>query len=483
MTRMRLSRALIALSIILVMLIGSIYAPFIPQASASDISLLSNTGYLDPAHNYHVVGEVKNVGSRTYQTITITVNFYDIDNQTVTTRFDVTMLDILLPGRRSPFDISLLDESLSSLVDHYSISITQSSRTPIPYGLQIYSDSSFLDETGAKHVVGNIKNFKDKTAENVEVVATFYNAAGNVIAASSNYIDPESSVLSPGESRSFELSIDVGSQATSYVLTAESIQYAVLSEVPPPQTPPPPPVNTYPPSITNPSPSNNSKGVKVSTKTLNVTVSDRDGDTFNLHIMTDPDVGILNLSNIRDGSFTVILSKSLNWNTTYVWKVDAEDSDYTTGNTYTFTTEPQPRPPAVSNVSPANSTQRVIVSLKTLNFTLNNPDVGPMNYYLSLEPGGFKSQALGVGDGDYDVTLPALNYGTKYVWRLSVMSSNLWTNSTYTFTTEPQPSLLDQYFNFVLIGVFIVAAIVLVVYYLRSKRIRNPMKPSTSSPK
>jgi len=345
MTMTRLSKPLIALTIILGILLGSINTQVIPQASAAGISLVSDMGYLDQAHNYHVVGEVKNVGTTTYQFITITVNFYDVNNQLVTTRFGMTMLDILLPARRSPFDISLLDESLSSMVDHYSISITQSSGTPTLKGLRIDSYSSFLDETGAMHAIGNIKNFKDLTAENVKVVATFYDSEGKVIAATSNYIDPEESVLLPGESRGFELVIDVESSAlaSSYILTAESIQYAIISEVPPPE--PPPPINRYPPSISSPSPANNSVGVKTSIKSLNVTISDRDGDVFNLYILTDPDVGTLKLYNQEDGVFILTLIRNLTWNTTYAWRVDAEDSDYLTSSAYTFTTETQPDPP------------------------------------------------------------------------------------------------------------------------------------------
>ncbi len=63
-------------------------------------------------------------------------------------------------------------------------------------------------------------------------------------------------------------------------------------------------------------------------------------------------------------------------------------------------------PPTVSQVSPANSTQKVSASLKTLNFTIQNPEGGPMSYYVSLEPGGFKDQASGVSDGKYSVVYP-----------------------------------------------------------------------------
>jgi hypothetical protein len=39
----------------------------LPKATASDIYLISNSGYVDLSGNYHVVGEVKNIGATSFK--------------------------------------------------------------------------------------------------------------------------------------------------------------------------------------------------------------------------------------------------------------------------------------------------------------------------------------------------------------------------------------------------------------------------------
>jgi hypothetical protein len=461
---MGLKKTIVTLWIILGMLFGSMYSQTMFPVSASDISLLSHSGYLDLSNYYHVVGEVKNVGTATYHSIQIYVNFYDSSDNLIATRHDLTILDTLLPGRRSPFDIVLLDDVLSFEVDHYEISITQASRASMPYGLQITSYESFLDGAGAQNVVGVIKNVKGQTAENVKVVATFYDDVGDVIAATSNYIDPEDSSLASGGSIGFELMIDVdrSMHSDSYVLSAESIQYAVISEIP--TTEPPPPLNQYAPRILYPSPNDGSSDVSTLIPSLNVTVSDRDGDAFDLFIITSPDVGVLNLYGETDGEFSLILNHPLAGNTAYEWRIGATDGEHWTNRTYSFTTEAA-RPPIVSRVSPVDGSKNVSIALKTLNFAVKDPDEGSMDYYVSLEPGGLKAHSR-VGDGNYSVSLSSLQYGTAYVWKLGVKNGNLWTNRTYSFTTEVKPSQelpLMGYQIAIIVGLAALLALVLII--------------------
>ena len=437
---MRLSKPHIAIILVLGLLLGSINSQTFPNVKASDVTVLSSTGYLDQANYYHVVGEVKNLGTKTYQSITITVNFYDSSNVLLNSTQGETILNVLLPGRRSPFDILLSDETRSSLVDHYSVTVSQSVGSSIPTLLSIINYGTFVDGTGARHVYGTIRNNGGQTAGNVIVVATFYDSSGKVVGESNGYIDPEDSSLAAGGSHDFELILgaDRSAYAVSYVLTAESAQYELVSEIPPPSTPPPSQTNLYPPSIVKVFPANNTIGVNVSVKSLNVTASDRDGNAFNLKIVTNPDIGSLVLDNQHDGVFKLVPNKSLSWGTVYIWQVNVTDGKYLTSGTFTFTTASQPKPPTILQVSPADSTQ-VSESLKTLNFTIQNPEGGPMSYYVSMEPGGFKSQASGVSDGKYSVAIPALQYGTEYTWKLGVRNSDLWTNQTFTFTTASQP--------------------------------------------
>lgn len=198
--------------------------------AATNVSILSHTGYLDSLGYYHVIGEVQNTGDQAVNFVKITATFYDSNDVVVATEFTYTMVDVILPNRKSPFDIILADAVQSAKVDHYSLTVTFSAASPKPLGLEILSHSSYIDSIGWMHVVGEIKNIGTETANYVKVIATFYDEAGKVVAAEFTFSDP--SDIEPGQKAPFEilLSDERASYAASYELTAESTQYAIVPE-------------------------------------------------------------------------------------------------------------------------------------------------------------------------------------------------------------------------------------------------------------
>ena len=226
---MKLSKSLLAMSI----LVGVLSAPIIfisPVRAVADVDILSHTGYLDSSGYYHVVGEVQNVGDQAVKLVKIEVTFYDSSNVVIATRFDLTMLYVLMVGRKSPFDIVLLDTTQSAKVDNYSLSVTFSATSPIPIGLEILSHNSYVDESGSMHIiVGEIMNIAAEKASTVRVIATYYDGAGDVVAAMLTYLDPIQSDLDPGQTAQFEFLLsdeDRTPYVDTYGLTAESTEYA-----------------------------------------------------------------------------------------------------------------------------------------------------------------------------------------------------------------------------------------------------------------
>jgi len=227
---MKLSKTLLAMSI----LVGVLVAPMSfmsPVKAVANVDILSHNGYLDSFGYYHVVGEVQNVGDQPVNFVKIEVVFYDSNNLEVASRFDLTMLYVLLAGRKSPFDIVLLDTTQSATVDHYELYVTFSQATSLPTNLVISTHSWYVDNDGNMHISGEIMNLGDNTATNVKLVATYYNKAGNVVAATSAYLDPIETNLDPGQTRPFDilLSWDRTPYVDSYELTAESVEYALIS--------------------------------------------------------------------------------------------------------------------------------------------------------------------------------------------------------------------------------------------------------------
>lgn len=225
----------VSMKIVFAMLIflGVLVAPvgFIsPVKAVAAVTLLSHTGYLDLFGWYHVVGEVQNTGDQTVN-VNITATFYDSSDVVIFTWYNKScMLDVLLVDRKSPFDIFLSDTTQSAKVDHYSLSVTFSATSPIPIGLEILSHSSYVAGTGWMHIVGEIKNIETEKATDVKVIATYYDGAGDVVAAAFRSID----YIDPGQDAPFEILLDY--ERTPYVvtyeLTAESTQHAIVPEFP-----------------------------------------------------------------------------------------------------------------------------------------------------------------------------------------------------------------------------------------------------------
>lgn len=201
-----------------------------PVHAATDVDILSHTGYFDSLGYYHVVGEVQNTGDQAVGFVKITATFYDSSDVVIDTEFTYTMLSVLLPSRKSPFDVILFDAVQSTKVDHYSLSVSYSSTSPKPLGLEILSHSAYVDSIGWMHIVGEIKNIETGTANYVKVISTFYDDAGNVVDAEFTYSDP--SDLEPGQKAPFEilLSDDRTPYVSFYELTAESTQYTIVPE-------------------------------------------------------------------------------------------------------------------------------------------------------------------------------------------------------------------------------------------------------------
>jgi len=202
------------------------------KATNGEVNILSHTGYLDSLGYYHVVGEVENVGDVALNFVKITATFYDESETVVGTDFTFTELDSLLAGRKSPFDLFLLDTTQSMKVDHYSLAVTYLVTSPKPIGLEILSSSSYIDGIGWMHIVGEIKNIGTVKATYVKIVATCYDEMGKVVSADFTFSDP--SDINPAQRAPFEILIEAerASFVSSYELSAESTQYALIPEFP-----------------------------------------------------------------------------------------------------------------------------------------------------------------------------------------------------------------------------------------------------------
>jgi hypothetical protein len=88
----------------------------------------------------------------------------------------------------------------------------------------ILSQYSYVNNIGSMHIVGEVLNQAPVTAKFVKIIATFYNANGQVIGTDFTYADPTD--LAPGQRAPFDVIALEGSvplyQMSSYGLTVDS---------------------------------------------------------------------------------------------------------------------------------------------------------------------------------------------------------------------------------------------------------------------
>jgi len=206
------------------------------QAQSQAIILPNHTGYLDVTTipiTYHVVGEISNIGSVSLKLLNVTATFSAQDNSFIGSSSSYTFLDVLLPGRKTPFE-AVWAGTTADQIYNYSLALQFSEyASEKPLALQIVKNSTYIDEAGFQKVNGTVENLATSNATGVKVVATFYNAEGKVVGATYDYTMP--STIMPGHTESFDLELrQKAGNFSTYALTAESIEYAIVPEFPQP---------------------------------------------------------------------------------------------------------------------------------------------------------------------------------------------------------------------------------------------------------
>jgi hypothetical protein len=154
---------------------------------------------------FHVVGEIQNIGTTNVEELDIIPVFYDAGGSIMEAgpvRTSIDPLDILIPNRKSPFEVILLDVNASQEVSSYDLSIEFSPTTKKPYNPEVVNHSSTI--LTYLTVFGEVLNMNDTYIQSLRVLVTFYDEAGKVIDADCVWLDIET--LLPNQRFPFELS-------------------------------------------------------------------------------------------------------------------------------------------------------------------------------------------------------------------------------------------------------------------------------------
>jgi hypothetical protein len=228
------------------------------SSQSENLKVLNYSWYINSIGGFNVVGEVQNVGSNTLNPVVLYCTVYTPDGMAQLQSIPcVVYVNYMLPQQKAPFlmEFPLKDLSwLSQGVDNVEFGVVQANATDkYQYpDLAITSSAGSTDAEGIYWVSGTVQNTGTKTATNVRVIATFYNASNVVVAA--GYTDPLTPILlNPSSSASFKVGGFDQNQTeatpdrriSGYTLMVQT-QEPLLSGTPPPasssnssSTPPP----------------------------------------------------------------------------------------------------------------------------------------------------------------------------------------------------------------------------------------------------
>jgi len=215
---------------ILILLTSIIYIACLNLAKCDSVVVLSSSSFTDSIGDYHVVGEVQNLGSGTVDYVQITATFYDSNNKVVDTDFTYSSLSYMQPNDKSPFDIIDIHPTIVPTIDHYNLQVSLMQSGSIQQGLQILSNSSYTDSIGYLHVVGEIQNQGAATSSYNKISATFYDSSGKVVDTDFAFTNPTD--VAAGGKAPFEIILIDSSRVpmvASYSLMVQSNTYAQIS--------------------------------------------------------------------------------------------------------------------------------------------------------------------------------------------------------------------------------------------------------------
>lgn len=178
------TRGLLAL---ILLSVGLCFLPVLRYGEAkqkADLEFLSYQHYVD-AEWFHIVGEVRNNSHDPMEYVKVVATLYDDSGKVVGVSFTYTELDVIPPGQKAPFE-TVTDQWEGTT--RYKLQV-QGSPGHLPrQDLKILSHDSYVDGDWF-HVRGEIKNRGTTQSEFVKIVATLYNASGEVVGMAFAYAE------------------------------------------------------------------------------------------------------------------------------------------------------------------------------------------------------------------------------------------------------------------------------------------------------
>jgi hypothetical protein len=193
------------------------------------IQVTSTSSYTDDFGNFHIIGEINNTSTQSQTNIVITAILSDTSTNAIIGNYSAfSSIETLRSGELSPFDIVIQNpqEILGAFNFMEFTTSSQPASADKPANLVLNGSSSFVDNVGNPHIIGNIINQGQSPEQLLNLVTTFYdNSSLGVVGTQSFGLNVGS--LVNNQMAPFDITITdnkTKSQAAFYSLNVDSAQ-------------------------------------------------------------------------------------------------------------------------------------------------------------------------------------------------------------------------------------------------------------------
>ena len=197
-----------------------------------EVIIQNDQQYVGDDGSLHIVGEIKNNLEIPLNQINVLVTLLDSNNETIAIERASSLVNTVMPGMKSPFDLILTDNK-SKQTASYLLDLDYTVISPKNQVFDVVKSKITRDSHNNLIITGTVTNNGESTANMVSVVATIYDRHGNVAGVAKTH--PEPDYLMVKDEAFFALTMPDKTRTTEirdYTLVAESEEYAAVPEFP-----------------------------------------------------------------------------------------------------------------------------------------------------------------------------------------------------------------------------------------------------------
>ena len=170
-------------------IITIIFVGLIPLAFG-EVFIQNDQQYIGDDKALHIVGEIINNLEVPLNQINVYVTLLDEDGNLIATRETSSLVNTIMPGMKSPFDLVLTDNEVKK-TKSYSFELDYKVSHPKNQAIDITESELSRDNYNNLIITGTVTNRGDITANTVAVIVTLYDNEGNVAAVSRVHPEPD----------------------------------------------------------------------------------------------------------------------------------------------------------------------------------------------------------------------------------------------------------------------------------------------------